>query len=203
MVKNIIRNPPPRNLSTHTRKFSNYVDLRFTGFIQAGSATQPVNVISDLEGGSLGLRLTDFQNFNNLANIYDQVKVDNVSLKITLPGVVGQELAQPRTCEILSAYDPDGGTESTRDIYDRHNLRNTTLSFSNPSMTLQGTPGALSSDGRVEKALYYDTSSASIATKRFFFTQLALVTGGMPDPSGARLNLIGTITLTCTFKGAR
>jgi len=191
-----------KSLSQSKRKFSVFTDLRFTGFITAGSSTSPINTISDLEGNQLGFTLDSFPDFARYQNIYDQIRVDSVRVNMTLTSAVGSTSQPPRVVQILYAYDPDGGTSDTRSIVSRNNMKMNTLSFSNPSMNISGIPGTLSSDGRVEKQLWYDIQG--VGSKRFYLAKIVAQTDGFEnDPSGAKLNLAGIITVFATFKGLR
>jgi hypothetical protein len=178
------------------------VDLRFTGFVQYDTSTSPINVISDLEGNSYGFSLNQMPNYSFLTNIYEQVRVDHVKLKIFNVGSSGTGQQPLRTVLILYAYDPDGGVEDTKNIFDRANLECHPLSPSKPMCTLSGVPGTVSTDKVVLKKRYFDAQT--VGDNKFSLGKICVACDGFnQDPSGAKLNLIGVISVTCSFKGKK
>lgn len=178
------------------------VDLRFTGFVNYDGSASPVNVISDLEGNNYGFSLSQFQNWDPLAGVYEQVRVDKVRLNIFNVGAVGSTQQPLRQVMILYAYDPDGGREDTKNIFSRANMRMHVLSSANPSVTLSGVPGAVQADGLVQKKRFYDI--ARVSELKFSLGKIAAVCDGFnQDPSGAKLNLVGVVSVDLTLKGMR
>lgn len=187
---------------TQQRTISRGVDLRFTGFINYDGSATPINTISDLEGNNYGFSLSQFQNFEPLASVYEQVRVDRIRLKIFNVGAVGSTLQVLRQVMILYAYDPDGGTENTKDIFSRANMQSYALSTGSPTVTLSGVPGTVQENGLVQTKRFYDT--ANMSSLKFFLGKICAVTDGFNnDPSGARLNLVGVASVDLTFKGLR
>lgn len=198
------KNVSSRKLDMLTRTFADAVDLRFTGFITLGTSTSPINTISDLrtQDGMLGITLDSFQNFAPLSNVYEQVRVDSVELSMFLTCSTDSTDQPLRPVQILYAYDPDGGAEATRDIFSRNNLTIRTLTFSNPTLRIKGVPGAVTSEGRIEKRIFYDAQA--IGDRRFYLGKICAICDGFNNnPSGATLNLAGIIKVTCTFRGGR
>lgn len=203
LVYRIGKNTTARNnQSIDVRTFSKGVDMRFTGFVQYDSSATPVNTISDLEGNSYGFSLSQMPNYNFLTNIYDQVRVDTVKLKIFNVGSSSSGQQPLRPVLILYAYDPDGGVEETKNIFDRNNLEFHPLSPSKPMCTLKGVPGTVSSDGVVLKKRFLDAQK--VGNNKFSLGKICLCTDGFDqDPSSAKLNLIGVVSVTCSFKGKK
>jgi len=184
------------------RTFSTGVDLRFTGFINYDQSTAPINVISDLEGNNYGFSLSQFPNYDPCSAIYEQVRVDKVKLKIFNPGAVGSTQQPLRNVMILYAYDPDGGYESTKDIFSRSSLQLMNLSTGNPSCTLSGVPGTVSTDSLVLMKRYFDAQAAQ--DLKFSLGKICCACDGFDqNPSSAKLNMIGVVSVTCSFKGKR
>jgi len=189
-------------MKTDVRTFSTGVDMRFNGFITYGSISQPMNTISDINENSYGFSLNQFPNFGPLANVYEQVRVDKIKLRIFNTGASGSAQQPLRPVMILYAYDPDGGYEDTRDIFSRSNLQLMTLSPSNPTCTISGVPGAISSTGEVLTKRYFDAQQAG--DLKFYLGKLCCACDGFDqNPSSAKLNLICVASITCSFKGRR
>jgi hypothetical protein len=177
--------------------------MRFTGFVTMGTATVPINTISAVDNSAYGFSLDQFPNFAPMQNIYEQVRIDSVSIIMTLTAQVGNTDQPPRVVNVVFSYDPDGGADpNARDIFSRQNLKFLPLSFSNPCKSIAGIPGTLSSDGRVEKRLFYDLVTAG--SKKFYLGKFVAICDGFNgDPSSARINLATVIKVKCTFKGLR
>jgi len=203
LIKWIGKNSMNKNsMSTDIRTFSTGVDLRFTSFTNYSTATTPINTISSLEGNRYGFILSSLPNFTALSDVYEQVRVDKVQLKIFNTGCGGSSDQPLRQVMILYAYDPDGGNENVRDIFSRSNMQTRVLSVGNPVTTLTGVPGAVSTDGLILKKRFFDVQQCGDTP--FFLGKICAVTDGFGnDPSTAKINLAGIVSVTCTFKGKR
>jgi hypothetical protein len=188
--------------SIDVRTFSKGLDLRFHAFEQYDTATTPINVISEVEEDSFGFKLSQLPNYSFLSNVYEQVRVDYVKLKIFNPGSSRSTQQPLRTVLILYAYDSDGGIEDTKNIFDRSNLELHPLSSSKPMCTLSGVPGTVSASDVVLKKRFFDAQS--VGDNKFNLGHICCACDGFDqDPSTAKLNLIGVLSVTCSFKGKK
>lgn len=199
--KNTTRNNSNRN-SIDVRTFSQGVDLRFSSFINYGNATAPINVISEVAEDCYGFQLNQLPNYPFLSNVYEQVRVDHVKLKIFNTGSSRSTQQPLRPVLILYAYDSDGGVEDTKNIFDRSNLELHPLSTGKPMCTLSGVPGTVSTDDVVLKKRYFDAQK--VGDNKFNLGHICCACDGFDqDPSSAKLNLIGVLSVTCSFKGKK
>lgn len=178
-----------------TRKLTLAKEFNYTTWTNLGSV--------HLRSANVQLRFTvsDFPGWTGIANNWDQYRVRRAHFRFVHDYTLDQTGVNNagRTLTLMSAYDPDGGTENPADILSRNNLKITNFNISNSTHTLSCVPGYVTTDGECRKDVWIDQSQ----TPTFHAYQTVVDTLRLGINPANILNFQCYLTADLEFRGAR
>jgi hypothetical protein len=184
-------------LKTFRRRFHLHKEVNFSGWTNLGAAhLRSLNQTLSFNAASL-------PGWSSISQNWDQFRINKITYKFVNDSVLGSTGldAGARIYNLLSAYDPDGGTESSIDILSRNNLTIHTLGYGSSNICyLSCVPGYKTTDGEVRKNAWIDQSSASL---EFYTFQCVVDTLKSGVTTGEILPFAVYVTVDFEFRGAR
>ena len=193
------KNSIPRPLASSRRTLRAFANLTFGSW-------QSIHGLQYSTDYQLTFKLSDFGSagLNTYAQIFDQIKVNSCSWRITklvdFAGSTG-DTAKPRTFILYSTYDPDGSSlGAPLEILQRANMETFDITLDSPTVMLKGNPAYVNNDSEVTFNPLFDLNGGGLS-KQFYSHSLVLQAANVQP--GSEVSFVARVDVDVTLIGKR